>query len=290
MVCIPCFTVVATSEIVAVERCGKWSRFAEAGCVCYLWPWENFAATGNGYKESLRQETVDVRLRTKTIDNVFVDVMVACNYQVDKVKIYSAFYKLEKRDQTMIAYIKNGLRTSICNMTLDALYAGKEEVSNEIKDELVGVFIKYGINVLNVLIREITPDSKVLAAMNEINASKRELESAMQKAEGEKIIKVKRAEADAESMYLSGVGVARQRKAIMDGLKNSIVDFSASVSDTSPKDVMDLLILNQYFDALEAIGGQSNIRTIMLPADQMAGRSSVMEGMEGIMRAAPGPK
>lgn len=255
-----------------------------------MWPWENFANTGKGFKESLRQETVDVRLRTKTIDNVFCDVMVACNYQVDKTRVYNAFYKLENREQTMQAYIKNGLRTSICNMTLDALYAGKEEVSNDLKQELVTVFVKYGLNVLNVLIREITPDSKVLAAMNEINASKRELEAAMQKAEGEKIIKVKRAEADGEAMYLSGVGVARQRKAIMDGLKNSIVDFSATVSDTSPKDVMDLLILNQYFDALEAIGGQHNMRTIMLPADQMAGRSSVMEGMEGIMRAPNVPK
>jgi regulator of protease activity HflC (stomatin/prohibitin superfamily) len=287
MVCIPCFTVVATSEIVAVERCGKWSRFAEAGCVCYMWPWENFAKGGSnhGFKESFRQEVVDVSLRTKTIDNVFVDVVVACNYQVDKVKVYSAFYKLENRKQTMTAYIKDGIRTSICSMTLDALYAGKEEVSEDLKLQLVDVFIKYGLNILNVLIREITPDSKVLAAMNQINASKREREAAMQRAEGEKVIKVKRAEADAEAMYLSGEGVARQRKAIMDGLKNSIVDFSSKVADTSPKDVMDLLILNQYFDALESIGAQGNMRTIMLPADSTAGRSSVMEGMEGIMRA-----
>ena len=58
-----------------------------------------------------------------------------------------------------------------------------------------------------------------LAAMNEINASKRLKEAAYQRAEGEKIVKVKKAEAEAESMYLSGVGVARQRRAIMDGLK-----------------------------------------------------------------------
>ena len=32
-------------------------------------------------------------------------------------------------------------------------------------------------------------------------------------------MKVKQAEAQAESMYLSGVGVARQRRAIMDGLR-----------------------------------------------------------------------
>jgi hypothetical protein len=55
--------------------------------------------------------------------------------------------------------------------------------------------------------------------MNEINASKRMKEAAAQRAEGEKVVKVKRAEAEAESMYLSGVGVARQRRAIMDGLK-----------------------------------------------------------------------
>ena len=69
--------------------------------------------------------------------------------------------------------------------------------------------------------------------MNEINASKRLKEAAFQRAEGEKVVKVKRAEAEAESMYLSGVGVARQRKAIMDGLKDSIVQFSNNVPGIS---------------------------------------------------------
>lgn len=55
--------------------------------------------------------------------------------------------------------------------------------------------------------------------MNDINASKRDKEAAYQRAEGEKILKVKRAEAESESMYLSGVGVANQRRAIMNGLR-----------------------------------------------------------------------
>lgn len=62
-------------------------------------------------------------------------------------------------------------------------------------------------------------NSHYFSAMNEINASKRMKEAAFQRAEGEKVVKVKKAEAEAESMYLSGVGVARQRRAIMDGLK-----------------------------------------------------------------------
>ena len=50
--------------------------------------------------------------------------------------------------------------------------------------------------------------------MNEINSSKRLKFAAAERAEGDKILQVKAAEAEAESKYLSGVGVAKQRKAI----------------------------------------------------------------------------
>ena len=52
--------------------------------------------------------------------------------------------------------------------------------------------------------------------MNEINASKRLKYAVAERAEGDKILQVKSAEADAEAKYLSGVGVAKQRKAIVD--------------------------------------------------------------------------
>ena len=41
---------------------------------------------------------------------------------------------------------------------------------------------------------------------------------------------VKAAEAEAESKYLSGLGVAKQRKAIVDGLRDTINGFSNEVS------------------------------------------------------------
>lgn len=284
MVCIPCFTTIETSEIVAIERCGAIHRFGRDGCVCFAWPWETFRHT-----ESLRQDVLQVTINTKTLDNVFVDVSVACNYQVNVDKIYSAYYELDDRKRQMTAYIKDGIRVSICSLTLDRAYAGKDEVSQKLKETLYSAFLEYGINILNVLIREITPDQRVMNAMNAINASKREKEAAEQRAEGEKVIKIKRAEAEAESMFLSGEGVANQRKAIMDGLKESIVDFSSKVSDTTPKEVMDLLILNQYFDSLEAIGQSKNMRTIMLPSDSSSNRQAIMEGLAG-MATGGGPQ
>ncbi len=42
-------------------------------------------------------------------------------------------------------------------------------------------------------------------------------------------MQVKAAEAEAESKYLSGVGVSRQRKAIVDGLRDSVDTFSKTI-------------------------------------------------------------
>ena len=48
-------------------------------------------------------------------------------------------------------------------------------------------------------VTDIEPDPKVRAAMNEINAAQRMREAAMQKAEADKVMVVKRAEASAEA-------------------------------------------------------------------------------------------
>ena len=77
-------------------------------------------------------------------------------------------------------------------------------------------------------------------------------------------------------MHLSGIGVAKQRRAIMDGLKDSIVAFNEGVSGTSSKDVMDLLILNQYFDTLEHIGEGEGVKTVYLPSESGSVKSQMM--------------
>lgn len=102
--------------------------------------------------------------------------------------------------------------------------------------------------------------------MNEINASKRLKFAVAERSEGEKILKVKAAEAEAEAKYLSGVGVAKQRRAIVDGLRTSIMDFGEAVHNSSTKDVMDLLLLTQYFDMIRDVGASNNCKTTFVPS------------------------
>ena len=89
--------------------------------------------------------------------------------------------------------------------------------------------------------------------------------AANEKAEAEKIIQIKRAEGEAEAKYLSGLGIARQRQAIVDGLRDSVLGFSGNVPGTSAKDVMDLVLLTQYFDTMKEIGAASKSSAVFLP-------------------------
>jgi len=87
-----------------------------------------------------------------------------------------------------------------------------------------------------------------------IQAQQRLREAAAYKADADKILQVKSAEADAESKYLNGLGVARQRKAVIDGLKESVTEFTQNVPGTKSVDIMDLLLVTQYFDTIKDLG------------------------------------
>jgi len=101
--------------------------------------------------------------------------------------------------------------------------------------------------------------------MNEINEAQRLRVAAQERGEAEKILKVKKAEADAASIALQGKGLADQRKAIIDGLRESIAAFQQSVQSASEIDVMNIVLLTQYFDTIKELGSAGNANTILMP-------------------------
>lgn len=86
-----------------------------------------------------------------------------------------------------------------------------------------------------------------------------------EKGEAEKIVQIKRAEGEAEAKYLAGVGIARQRQAIVDGLRDSVLGFSVNVPGTTAKDVLDMVLITQYFDTMKEIGANSKSSAVFIP-------------------------
>ena len=268
MACNQCFCLacVRTNTVALVERCGKFQAIKGPGCQCLVWPVDSIVG-----RVSLRVRQLDVNCETKTKDNVFVNVVISVQYQVVLEKAFDAFYKLANPEIQIQAYVFDVVRSELPKMELDESFSNKEQLANEVKHHLDETMMSFGYSIIKALVTDISPDARVKMSMNEINASRRLREAAKEKAEADKIVQVKAAEADAESKYLSGVGVARQRQAIVGGLQDSIIEFSGEIAGTTPKDVMDLLLLTQYFDMLKEVGNHPSTSTVFLPSDSGSG-------------------
>lgn len=251
---LPCLVCVRTQEVGIVEDLGQFKKLIDPGLHLILWPLQNVTGT-----LSLRIQQLDVYCETKTKDNVFVNVAVAVQYRVVTESAYDAFYRLSDPRGQIQSYVFDVVRSTVPRMELDEAFASKSDIADATLRQLESVMKDYGYEILNTLVTDMSPDARVKASMNEINASKRLKEAASHKAEADKVQQVKAAEADAEARYLSGLGVARQRKAIVEGLQASVNEFKNDVSGVSPKDVMDILMLTQYFDTLTAVGANAMI-------------------------------
>lgn len=257
----------------AVERFGKFKRIASAGLNFKIPLIDHIAG-----KLSLRIQQLDVRVETKTKDNVFVFVVVSVQYYVLPEKVVDAFYKLQNAQEQITAFVFDTVRARVPTTTVDDLFEKKDDIAKAVKSELDTVMADFGYGIIKALVTDIDPDAKVKVSMNEINAAQRMREAAIQQAEADKIRVVKAAEGEAESKALQGEGIANQRRAIIEGLKDSVENFSSSVSGARAEDVMNLVLMTQYFDTIKDLGLSGNSNTILIPHSP-AGMSDISEQM-----------
>jgi regulator of protease activity HflC (stomatin/prohibitin superfamily) len=214
---------------------------------------------------NLRVQQLDVKIETKTKDNVFVQMVVAVQYYVLPEKVYDAFYKLENASQQITSYVFDVVRAQVPKINLDDVFEKKDDIADTVKSELAQVMEGFGYGILKALVTDIDPDPKVKESMNEINAAQRMRVAATEKGEADRILRVKAAEGDAQSKALQGRGIADQRQAIVAGLRDSVDEFQKSVPGTTAKDVMNLVLMTQYFDMLKEIGASSHTNAILIP-------------------------
>ncbi|KAI8540306.1 hypothetical protein RHMOL_Rhmol09G0252600 [Rhododendron molle] len=279
--CVVCGCVDQAS-LGVVERWGRFEKIAEPGFHCF----NPLAGQFLAGMLSTRISSLDVRIETKTKDNVFVQMLCSIQYRVIKQNADDAFYELQNPKEQIQAYVFDVVRAHVPKMTLDELFEQKGDVAQAVLEELEKVMGAYGYSIEHILMVDIIPDASVRKAMNEINAAQRLQLANVFKGEAEKILQVKKAEADAEAKYLGGVGMARQRQAITDGLGENILNFSHKVEGASAKDVMDLIMITQYFDTIKDLGSSSKNTTVFIPHGPGHVRDISDQIRNGLMEAA----
>lgn len=249
--------LVETQSVNIVERFGKFIRIQRAG-LNFKIPFIEMVAG----RVSLRIQQLDIVAETKTKDNVFVHMKVSVQFLVEETRATDAFYKLTNARAQMESYVFDVIRSSLPRMTLDASFENKDSIAMDIKKELSEEMSNYGYTIIKSLVVDINPEENVKRSMNEINAAQRQLEATKAKAEADKIVKIKEAEGQKESMKLLGEGIAEQRKAIARGLRKSIEDVKEGSDNSMTNEyISSLVMMYQYLDTLENMtkNGKSNV-------------------------------
>jgi regulator of protease activity HflC (stomatin/prohibitin superfamily) len=269
--CAATFFTVEQRTTAIVQRLGKFVREAGPGIRVKIPFIDRVVGRVN-----LRVQQLDVEIETKTEDNVFVRMVVAVQYYVLPQKVYDAFYKLENTHRQITSFVFDVVRAQVPKIKLDDVFEKKDDIANIVMSELAQVMEGFGYGILKALVTDIDPDPKVKASMNEINAAQRMRVAATERGEADRILKVKAAEGDAQSKALQGRGIADQRQAIVAGLRDSVDEFRKSVPGTTAKDVMNLVLMTQYFDILSTLTEQ--MRNAMMEANQTVQASGVEHG------------
>jgi regulator of protease activity HflC (stomatin/prohibitin superfamily) len=254
-----CLFVVHQQTKEIIERLGRFHRLANPGL--------NFKVPfidKRVWKVELRVQQLSVTVETKTKDNVFVKVPVAVQYRAIPNRAADTYYQLTDDEEQLTSYVLDVVRAKVPTLALDEVFEKKDDIAAAVKEHLDETMKSFGWEVLSALVTDVDPAENVKAAMNEIQAQSRLQIAAQAKGEANKILTVKNAEAEAESKRLQGEGIANQRKAIVEGLRESVRQFQ-DATGVNATEVLRLVLLTQYFDTLKEIGVSAGSKVIMLP-------------------------
>lgn len=274
------FFVVNQQNVFILERFGKFLGIAHAGLRFKIPFIDTIAGHAN-----LKMQQLDVHVETKTQDNVFVKIIVSVQYEIILEKIYEAYYKLNRPSEQIVSFVFDVVRAKVPNMNLDDVFVKKDEIAESIKMELSETISTFGYRLIKALVTDIQPNENVKNAMNEINTAQRLRIAAQEKAEAEKVMLVKQAEAQAEAYILQGQGIAGQRKAIIDGLSQSVENIQKHSPHLSNDSIMQMILMIQYFDTLKDIGAQSKSNTLFVGHSPDSMNNMTQQMLEILMAA-----
>ena len=223
--------IVPQQSVYIIERLGKFNRTVGAGLNIKIPFFETIAA-----KVDMRTRQEQFGIDAKTRDNVTVTMAIAAQYRVSAQPaangqpsgVWRSYYMLANPTAQMRSYLIDALRSSVPQYTLDEVFDKKDAIASDVNQTVSGLMVAYGYDVVSTLITSIDLPADVEQSMNRINSAQREKEAAQSLAEAERIKVVTEARARAEAMEQAGRGIAAQRKAIADGISESLAVIKSS--------------------------------------------------------------
>ncbi len=174
----------------------------------------------------------DDSFKVSTSDDASIAISFQMSYKFDEAQLVGTYKKFRGMDGESIVNnrVKSVLKSKVSEVTTDYsmmdIYSGnRSEINSKLTDYLDSKFLnEYGINVLDASIIDVHPDDQLKEAINnrvtalqkkqqaqaEQETARVEAETALIKAENAAAIKIKEAEAEAESNRLKAASITEE--------------------------------------------------------------------------------
>ena len=285
--------VVPQQNAYVVERLGKYNATLSAG-FHILVPFVDVIR----YSHSLKETAVDIPEQVCiTRDNVQVHVDGVIYLQV--LNAERASYGVSDYMFAISQLAQTTLRSEVGKIELDRTFEERSHINIQVVNELDKASEPWGIKVLRYEIKNITPPSDVLAAMEKqmraerekravILTSEGERDAAINMAEGEKQQVIKASEAHKQQQINDAEGQASAILAVATATAEGIRSVAAAIEVPGGFEAVQLRVAESYIDRFGELAKASN--TMILPANTADVASMIAMAMNVISRGGPAEK
>lgn len=205
--------IVRPTERGAIERMGKYNRFATPG-LNFLVPLVEKMILVNITERMVDAERQEII--TKDNLNAIADAQIYFRVRPDELSVKAAIYAVNDFRIQTVALARTTLRNIIGTMEFKEVNSNRSRINSELMEELEKEMRSWGLEVVRTELKEITPPSDVQSTMNQVliasNAKQAAIDfatAAETKADGERRAAVKAAEGQKQSAILVAEGQAK---------------------------------------------------------------------------------
>lgn len=281
--------VVPNQSAYVVERLGKFHTVLYAG-FHILVPFIDRVA----YRRTLKEQVLDVPKQTCiTRDNVSVDIDGVLYLQV--ITPEKSAYGISDYEWGAIQLAQTSMRSVIGMLELDKTFEERAHINQEVVEALDAATAPWGVKVLRYEIRDITPPSTVMEAMEKqmraerekratIAESEGEMQAQINRAEGAKKAAIAQSEGQMQALINQAQGEASQIRAVADATAEGLRTVAAELGQDGVA-AAQLRLAEAYITAFANIAKTTN--SLIIPAD-VADAAGMVAAMSGIIKSGQG--
>lgn len=269
-----------------VERLGSYNKKLTPG-LNFIMPFLDKVV----YKDTTRDKILDVPPQSCiTKDNVSISVDAVIYWRI--VDMEKAYYKIEDLQSGMENLVLTQIRAEIGKLELDETFVARAEINNILLRELDIATDPWGVKVLRVELKDITPSAAVQQSMEQQMTAERRKRAAILNSEGERDSAINSAQGRAEAKLLEAESMKKAAILEAEGKKQQqILQAQATAealeiivnqikSDANGEKALQFLLTQQYLEMGKVIGSSPSSKVLFIDPNNIV---STLHGIGSIV-------